>query len=54
MDLPLTSERGLSPRHKSFLWKLDETEGPHRARSDQVYLYNTFSLTFTLLKKEET
>ena len=28
----LTSERGLWPRHESFLWRLDETEGPHRTR----------------------
>ena len=35
----LTSERGLWPHHESFLWRLDETEGPHRTRCDQVYLY---------------
>ena len=28
----LTSERGLWPHHESFLWRLDETEGPHRIR----------------------
>lgn len=31
----LTSERGLWPRHESLLWRLDETEGPHRIRCDQ-------------------
>ncbi|KAF8885379.1 hypothetical protein CPB84DRAFT_1837906 [Gymnopilus junonius] len=28
----LTSERGLWPRKTSVLWRLDETEGPHRIR----------------------
>jgi hypothetical protein len=51
----LTSERGLWPHYESFLWRLDETEGPHRIRCDQVYLYCFLSLTFLLLSlKEET
>jgi len=28
----LTSERGLWPHQESVLWRLDETEGPHRIR----------------------
>ncbi|PPQ94175.1 hypothetical protein CVT25_003811 [Psilocybe cyanescens] len=28
----LTSERGLWPHHEPILWRLDETEGPHRIR----------------------
>ena len=28
----LTSERGLWPHHEAILWRLDETEGPHRIR----------------------
>ncbi|KDR79337.1 hypothetical protein GALMADRAFT_223566 [Galerina marginata CBS 339.88] len=28
----LTSERGLWPHHEPALWRLDETEGPHRIR----------------------
>ena len=36
----LTSERGLWPHHESFLWRLDETEGPHRIRC----VITTFSI----------
>ena len=39
----LTSERGLWPHHESFLWRLDETEGPHRIRC--VIKFN-FTLPF--------
>lgn len=28
----LTSERGLWPYHEPIIWRLDETEGPHRIR----------------------
>lgn len=28
----LTSERGLWPHHEPIIWRLDETEGPHRIR----------------------
>ena len=42
----LTSERGLWPHHESFLWRLDETEGPHRTRCDKVYLYTAFRSLF--------
>ncbi|KAH9476097.1 Beige protein-like protein 1 [Psilocybe cubensis] len=28
----LTSERGLWPHHEPIMWRLDETEGPHRIR----------------------
>ena len=35
----LTSERGLWPHHESFLWRLDETEGPHRIRC-VIYLFD--------------
>ncbi|KIM43842.1 hypothetical protein M413DRAFT_26133 [Hebeloma cylindrosporum] len=28
----LTSERGLWPHHEPIVWRLDETEGPHRIR----------------------
>ena len=54
----LTSERGLWPRHESFLWRLDETEGPHRIRCDQVHLCfslfaDLFFFTFNESKKLE-
>jgi hypothetical protein len=45
----LTSERGLWPHHESFLWRLDETEGPHRTRYVMIIsLYLLYTLTFRL------
>lgn len=37
-SLALTSERGLWPDNQERLWRLDETEGPHRIRSVNVLI----------------
>jgi len=48
----LTSERGLWPRHGSFLWRLDETEGPHRIRCDQTSIFASLSFRWTYWRKK--
>jgi hypothetical protein len=48
----LTSERGLWPSNEECLWRLDETEGPHRIRYGPLSTVLTVFPDFHLFRKK--